>query len=432
MRASMKLLSKQSLLFCSCLLMFGLSPAHAGSMLIDNVKVVNGNKETSYEKVDVLMDGGKIISVMEEIEVSDGVTVIDGKGKTLTAGLFNSDTQMGILEISAVSETRDDGSEDDRFTASFNPIEAFNPSSVVIPYNRMHGLTHTLVIPSNDVSMIAGKASIVNLSQSSKSVEVKSAGVVVALGEKGSALKGGSRAVALASLTEVLEDARDYAANKDAYNRGARREHAVSRADLEALIPVVQRRTPLIVYVERASDIERVLAFAKKQNVSLILVGVSEAWMLAEQIAKAQVPVIIDPIRNLATSYEALGSRLDNAKILNDAGVRLLFSGMGAKETHNAYLVRQSAGNAVANGLPYHVAIAALTSNPSAVFGLSGYGEIKAGSKATAVLWDGDPLEMSASVEMVLINGQSFALESRATRLRDRYFEHLKSVTDTE
>ncbi len=403
------------------------SMANAGAMLIDNVKVVNGTEESSYEVADVLIDAGKIVSVRETIEVSEGVTVVDGEGKVLTAGFFNSDTQLGTLEISAVRDTRDDGSNDPRFTSSFNPIDAYNPRSVAIPYNRMHGLTHSLVIPSNRASMIAGTTSIINLSQSDSSIEVRNAGVAVTLGTYGAYLNGKSRAVALAVLREALEDARDYAANKDAYNRGARRDHALSRNDLAALVPVVQRRVPLIVYVEQAAEIKRVLDFAKSERVSLILIGASEAWMVAQEIADAGVPVIIDPIRNLPTGYEALGSRLDNAKLLDAAGVRLLFYGMGSKETHNSHLVRQSAGNAVANGLPYHAAIAALTSNPAAVFGLDGYGQVKAGSLASLVLWDGDPLETSTAVEMVLIKGENFALESRATRLRDRYFEYLKS-----
>ena len=154
----------------------------------------------------------------------------------------------------------------------------------------------------------------------------------------------------------------------------------------------------------------------------MILSGASEGWRVARKIAMAKVPVIVDPINNLPSSYETLGSRLDNALLLHQAGVKLMFTGMGWQNTHNAYLVRQSAGNAVANGLPYNVAIQAITSNPAQIFGLPGYGQIKVGAEATLVLWSGDPLEVMSNPDLVLIDGQEQSLQSRATRLRDRYY----------
>ena len=267
-----------------------------------------------------------------------------------------------------------------------------------------------------------GARRFIQLSDSGNVISEKAA-MVVSLGQKGSKLAGGSRAAAMSLLREAIEDARDYAKNKDNFARGNRRDYSLSRHDLEALVPVVQRRQPLLVRVERASDIERVLAFAKKQRLTLVLSGVSEGWRVADKIAEAKVPVILDPINNLPSSYETLGSRLDNASLLHDAGVKLMFTGMGWQTTHNAYLVRQSAGNAVANGLPYHIAIRAITSNPAQIFGLSGYGEIKVGAEATLVLWSGDPLEVMSNPDLVLISGDEYSLESRATRLRDRYYQ---------
>jgi imidazolonepropionase-like amidohydrolase len=246
--------------------------------------------------------------------------------------------------------------------------------------------------------------------------------MVVSLGQTGSDLAGGSRAAAMSLLREAIEDARDYANNKDSVARGNRRAYSLSRHDLEALVAVVQRRQPLLVRVERAADIERVLEFAKSQKITVILSGASEGWRVARKIAMAKVPVIVDPINNLPSSYETLGSRLDNALLLHQAGVKLMFTGMGWQNTHNAYLVRQSAGNAVANGLPYNVAIQAITSNPAQIFGLPGYGQIKVGAEATLVLWSGDPLEVMSNPDLVLIDGQEQSLQSRATRLRDRYY----------
>jgi len=406
-------------------LLLGVMQVFAADVLFQNVAIINSTEQNSYPQADVLVIGDQIVEVGENLVVPNGIEVIDGAGKVMTSGLFNSNTQIGLREISAVANTVDARSENQRITASLKIVDAFNPRSVVIPHNRMFGLTHTLLQPSVGLSLFSGIASVVNLSDTD-SIEVRDAAMVITLGESGSSLSGGSRAATLALLREAIEDARDYAANKNSYNSGKRRDYPLSRQDLESLIPVVQGRLPLLVNVERAADIERVLIFAKRHKLSLILAGVSEGWLVADKIAEAQVPVIFDPINNLPSSYETLGARLDNAKLMDIAGVTLLFTGMGWQNTHNAYLVRQSAGNAVANGLPYHKAIQAITSNPAKIFGLPGYGEIRSGAQASLVLWSGDPLEVTSNAELVMINGKPFDLSSRATRLRDRYFERLK------
>ena len=339
--------------------------------------------------------------------------------------MFNANTQLGVVEIGSVPETVDSSTSNERITTSHEIIDAFNPSAVAIPYNRSLGITHSLIQPSSGKGLFAGTAAVVKLSDSDN-VVVEKAAMVVSLGQAGSKLAGGSRAAAMSLLREAIEDARDYLKNKDSYQRGNRRAYSLSRHDLEALVPVVQRRLPLLVRVERASDIERILQFAKNQKITLILSGVAEGWRVADKIAEAKVPVIFDPINNLPSAYETLGSRLDNAKLLHEAGVRLMFTGMGWQNTHNAYLVRQSAGNAVANGLPYHVAIQAITSNPAQIFGLPGYGEIMVGADATLVLWSGDPLEVMSNPDLVLIEGKEYSLQSRATRLRDRYYRQTR------
>lgn len=409
----------------AALLLVG-STAQAAELLIKDVKLINGRADTSHESIDLLISGDKIKRVGNDLTAADGVSVVDGSGKVVTAGFFNANTELGLVEVGAVADTNDSASENQRITASLRVSDAFNSSSVLIPHNRMFGITHSLVQPVSDVGLFAGTAAVVNLGDSD-SIEVAAAAMVVTLGEYGSEVAGGSRAAAMAQLREAIEDARDYARNKDGFNRGDRRDYSLSRHDLEALVPVVQRRLPLLVHVDRASDIERILDFAKQYNLTLILAGVAEGWRVADKIAAANVPVIFDPIYNLPSSYNTLGARSDNAKLLNDAGVTMMFTGMGWQNSHNAYLVRQSAGNAVANGLPYEVAIEAITSNPAKIFGLPGYGDIKRGAKASLVLWSGDPLELTSAPEMVLIDGKDYPLVSRATRLRDRYYQRLQS-----
>jgi len=141
--------------------------------------------------------------------------------------------------------------------------------------------------------------------------------------------------------------------------------------------------------------------------------------MVAKQLADANVPVLLNPLQNLPSSFDALGSRLDNAAILHAAGVSIVFSGAGS---HNARKQRQMAGNAVSYGLPHAAGLAALSSNPAKVFGVQDQqGSIERGKPANLVLWSGDPLEVTTVAEMVVINGEIMEMVSRQTKLRDRY-----------
>ena len=400
------------------------SSTGSADILVRGGKIISGDRDQSFV-ADILISGKLIIEIGRDLSVSDGTIVIDASGKTVTTGLINSDTQLGLTEVAAVKQTRDYETGNKRITASLRVSDAINSNSVAIPYNRMLGLTHAVVQPNSKGGLFAGTAAIIKLTDRD-TVQQTSAAMVVKLGSQGQRLAGGSRAAAMAMLREAFEDARDYRDNRDSFNRGARRDYPLSRHDLEALIPVLEGRMPLIVHVDRAVDIERVIDFAALNKVKLIIASADEGWRVAEKIAANKVPVIIDPMSNLPSSYDSLGARLDNAKLLNDAGVTLLFTGGGS---HKAQLVRQSAGNAVANGLPYNAAIKAMTSNPAQVFGMDNMGNISEGSIANVVIWSGDPLEQSTSVESVFIEGVDQPLVSRNTRLRDRYFSRLKNST---
>ena len=143
--------------------------------------------------------------------------------------------------------------------------------------------------------------------------------------------------------------------------------------------------------------------------------------MVADELATAGVPVLLDPLANLPSNFDRLGARLDNAALLHEAGVTVAFSGAG---THNARKQRQAAGNAVANGLPWDAALAALTAVPADILGLDGgAGRIEPGSPADLVLWSGDPLEVTTWAEQVIVGGKPVDMVSRQTLLRDRYLE---------
>ncbi|MFL6290481.1 MAG: amidohydrolase family protein, partial [Thermoanaerobaculia bacterium] len=197
------------------------------------------------------------------------------------------------------------------------------------------------------------------------------------------------------------------------------RELEVSRLDLEALQPVVRGELPLVLAVNRASDIQAALRLAKEEKLKLILAGAGEAWVVADEIAAAQVPVLITPLNNLPGSFDFLGATLENAARLHKAGVTFAFMSVAA---HEAYSIRQGAGNAVAYGLPWDAALAALTTVPARLWGIEdSYGSLEPGKDADVVVWTGDPLEITTWATEVFIRGRQVPIMSRQLELRDRY-----------
>jgi imidazolonepropionase-like amidohydrolase len=181
----------------------------------------------------------------------------------------------------------------------------------------------------------------------------------------------------------------------------------------------------VVFQVDRASDILAVIGFARRNGMKPVIAGGSEAWLVAKELTQAEVPVILDPLKDLPSDFDHLGASLDNAARLHHAGVRIAFS---SGDNHNARLIRQLAGNAVAHGLPNEAALAAITSNPAEIFGLgAGRGHIAAGQAADLVLWSADPLEVTTLADQVWIAGRPVEMRSRQTELRDRYVEKLRA-----
>ena len=396
--------------------------ATASSILIKDADIYTSSG--LLIRTNLYIENGKIAAIGAQSPATADLE-IQGLGKSITAGLFNSSTQLGTVEVSAIEQTVDFYSENETVTASLRIADAFNPRSTLIPHNRVHGLTHSLLVPESGTHLFSGQVALVQLGNQPKVIH-PSLAVALDFTERGISLMGGSRAAALVQLRQALDDAKDFSRNRKAALAGVHRDYVLSYADLAALEPVVNGTKPLLVRTNQASDISTILELAKNFQLQLILSSALEGWMVADEIANAQVPVIIDPIHNLPNSYESLGARLDNAKLLADAGVKLLFTGMDWHNTHNAYLVRQSAGNAVANGLDKSVAIAAMTTNPAQLFNAPVTGDIAIGDIADLVLWGGDPLELTSEAELVMIEGEVIPMESRALQLRDRYFNRLK------
>lgn len=400
-------------------------PAGAQTVAITNATVYTMTDAGRIENATIVIEGERIRAVGAGVAVPSGARVLDAGGRPVTPGFFDAWSHVGTVEISGVPGTNDSSVDDARVTAAFNTADAFNPRSMLIPVTRIEGVTRALVAPRPSGHIIGGQAIVVHLGGGNGWLVRTPAAMIVQLGERGAELSGGSRAAAMLRLREALQDARDFASNRRAWERGTRREYAPSRLDLEALQPVISGRIPLLALVDRASDIEALLRLAREFELRLVISGGAEAWMVADQLVAAGVPVVLDPLVNLPGSFEMLGATGENAARLHAAGVRIAFA---TGDTHNARNLRQSAGNAVARGLPWDAALAAVTVNAPRIFGIDSFGTIAAGAAADIVVWDGDPLEVTSYPDAVFINGERIPMRSRQTELRDRYLPRERTL----
>ena len=404
-------------------------PTSAATTAIVNGKIHTVGPQGTIENGTVLIVDGRIAAVGADVEVPTGAETIDASGKIVTPGLFSPLGQLGLVEVGNSAGPTDYSQRGDQFTASFDIADAYNPRSTLIPVNRIEGVTRAVIAPSPGYPdetgkghILAGLAAIVNLGDDNF-LDQRGAAMVVVLGEGGAALSGGTRTAAWLLLRNALDEALDYREHKGDFERGMRRDYTHSMADLDALQGVVNGNTPIIVGIDRASDIEVLLKLVDEYSISAIIAGGSEAWMLAGELAAARVPVIVGPTANLPGNFDRINARRGAASILINAGVKVAIADSDAR-THNARNITQSAGNAVGDGLDWDMALRAITLTPAEIFGMAATtGSIETGKAADVVIWPGDPLELTNYPEAVFINGEAVPMVSRQTLLRDRYLQ---------
>ena len=402
------------------LIIFMLSTAvvNSESVLIQDITILDGKNNEPFVG-NVLIDDNKISQVSTSSLRGD--LVINGTGKILTPGIISTDTEIGIVEIGALSVTRDDSSN--LYQIGFSIYDAFNPNSVLIPWNRSNGITSTLTLPQNTNSPIGGLGSFFVLDSS---LEVSGSKDVVMIGRV-----GGSGSESRAETFAVIEDLLEFASSIDSSDMKTYKDIAeiidgspiaetmeLHPRDLKALYKLVNDELPLIIKANRASDLLKLIKLKEKYDLNLIIMGAQEAGLVASRIAESKIPLIINPINNIPESFDELGANIELAGKLEDLGITLMFN---APRDHNYHLIRQGAGVAVANGMSYAGALKALTLSPVEVFKLGNRGQIAPGKIADLIIWDADPLEPSSMPEKVFINGEDIDLTSRMSRLTERY-----------
>ena len=394
----------------------------AEEVLITNANIYDGKSDDPFIS-NIYIKNGKIKNISNNL--FDVENVIDASGMIVTPGFIATDTEIGIVEIGALSVTRDD--RPSMYNIGFSVFDAFNPNSTLIPWNRANGITSAITLPKYSSSPIGGLGSFFDLDSN---LNISGTKDMVMVGRVGGS-SSGSRAETFALIEDLLDlafsiDPRVVKSNAEIIKFMSEMP-LVSHLDLQirdihALYKLANTDLPLIIESNRASDILKLIDLKNKYNLNLVIMGAQEATLVIEQLKDSDIPLIVNPINNIPNSFDELASNINASARLEDAGITLMFN---APRDHNYHLIRQGAGVAVANGMSYSGAIKALSSNVSKTFKLGQKGLIEEGSSADLMIWDADPLEPSSMPIKVFINGIDTDLTTRSSRLRDRYTKNL-------
>ena len=396
------------------------APAAAETVLVRDGRVVTNGAAGTIENGDVLIVDGRISAVGANLTAPRGARIVEAQGRYVTPGAFAAMSEIGLSEISGSGAPNDASISGDLIAAAADAGRAFDPGVTAIAVTRMEGVTRAAIAPSSTETMFVGRGALFSLDGGDDSVFHSQAFMVVELGEVGARRTGGSRAAVWPAFEAALRDAREYPGRYRSGQGGA----VLNELDAAALQPFARGQGLFLVHIESAADIRRLIRF-KRANPSLrfAIHGGAEAWQVADELARANIPVIVDPLSNLPDRFERLSARLDNAAILDRAGVTVAIApAPGSVDAHQARLVLQLAGNAVANGMEWDAAFAAVSRTPAEIFGVGAQiGRLERNYTGDLVIWDGDPLQVTSAPDVVFIEGVEQPMVSRQTLLRDRY-----------
>lgn len=348
---------------------------------------------------------------------------VDGSNQELTTGFVDAHSSVGLVEVGMEGNTRhgDAGGKDPN-RAHVRIVDGYNPLSSLVPIARREGITSAVLMPGG--GSFGGTAGAVDLAGTSQDDAIFRD--VVALPARLN--QGSAFSSRLGSLRATLAEARVYLKNPSAWRaREGLREGAPNPDALAALEPVVKKLIPLVVSADASWQLEALARFATEEDVLLVIEGAAEGWIVADELAKADVTVVVRPYTYGPGAFTQMYARPDNPALLADAGVPVIIASFSA---HFSRVLRQLAGNAVRGGMSHQDALASITSVPADTFMLSGRGRLRVGEAANVVLWSGDPLELTSDAVGVWIRGRRRTLETRQTRLFERYNDLPGSPTE--
>jgi imidazolonepropionase-like amidohydrolase len=443
--------------FATALLLTVAMPAAAETIAITNGTVAIGDGSGPIQNATVVIRDGRIVAAGQGVAIPVGARVIDASGKWVTPGIVAGFSRLGLTDVSGGAlGANDERAEKGPFNAAIDIAPAINPNYQPVKVNRADGVTRAVVAPEAAHNIFAGQGAVIDTGADMNPITKARAFQFVELGETGAQNAGGSRPSAYILFRNALREAGELtrfagtvspggATEPDArlrplqnpnesrvYSRSADRSQDVllTRFDAAALVPVLQGRQPLLVHVERASDILNVLDLAREfPKMKFVIVGASEGWLVADQLAKSGIPVIASALNDLPASFEQLASTQSNIGRMRAAGVKVSIGMIDDDEAHRDFYERQYAGNLVAlqkipgaAGVSWGEALAMITSLPADMIGLGGQiGRLSPGAHADVVIWSGDPLEVTSGAEQVFIDGVQQPLDDHQSRLLERY-----------
>ena len=399
------------------------SSAQADSIAITGAEVWTNAADAPIRNATIVISGGRIVSIQSAQPPPPAARVIEATGRIVTPPLDAAATQIGLVEVASASDTDDRAVHSGPLGAAFDVSLGVDANDLVIQQARAAGVARALVFPDpGGNGVFAGQAARLNLAERSAIVERARMALFMTAGGSAAHTAGGSRAAIWGQLRNALAEARSLRGSPSSFKP---RDQLLNHVDIEALSPVLAKRVPLAVAAQREADIRQALAVGRDFGIYVVIVGGAEAWRAANELASGHVPVILDPLDDLPVSYDAVGARRDNARILAAAGVTIgfLVSGQGIYLSYNVGpALREGAGIAVANGLPYAQALRAITQNAGRIWlDPAPAGTLVPGAAADLVIWDGDPLEPASAPVAMFLKGSEISLRTRQTLLRDRY-----------
>ena len=388
--------------------------ASAQNLLIKNATVHTASAKGTLNNTDVLVQGGLIRAVGSNLANPSNAPVFDAKGLPLTPGLFGGISDIGLEEISQEETTVDanlglktgESGLIENLRPEFDATLAYNPRSTLLAVARVGGMTFTALSTSG--ALLSGQGGVIRLDGGDEPMRKIP---FIILGNNSLEQSGASRAAQFMLLDQAFKEAKAPTPGDERLLTSAGRR-ALSQEMLT---------DRFMVYVNREADIRQLLKLAKRNGIRVAIIGGAEAWRLAETLAAENIPVFIDAMDDLPSTFDQLGATEENAALLKRAGVSVSFYN-GNDASHNARKVRQIAGNAVANGLPWEAGLAGITSAPAKALGVDArIGSIEVGKTADLVLWTGDPLDVASTASNLWLAGKATSMLSRQTQLRDRY-----------
>ena len=401
------------------------TPAVAETIAITGGRVVVGDGTAPIDGGTVIIRDGNVIAAGASVAVPADARRIDAKDKWVTPGIFAGFTRLGLSEVDGVKGTNDKSAGKSGFSAAIDVAPAIDPFRSPFAVNRAAGVTRAVVAPEAAESIFVGQGAIADLGADSNPVTKARAFQFAEFGEDGSALSGGSRAGTHLHFRAMLREAQDYAAGRGNFD-----DELLKAEDAKALLNVLRGETRLLIHVEGANDMLRLIELKRDfPSVKMVFVGASEGWRIAPQLVQAGVPVIASALNDLPVTFEMLGATQSNIGRMKDAGVQVAIGMINDRDSHQLRYTTQYAGNIVslqfvpgATGLTWDEAFASISSVPADIMGVGDrFGSLKAGKAADVVIWDGDPLELSSAPTTVFIDGVEQPLTNRQNRLRDRY-----------